>query len=189
MRKVSIQFECGHIIGTGGIFFGNEKAKIFMAGTSTNVRLPFSTDLVPAYSFIATTSLCVLSFIRVILCRSAFPQVPTTVIECIVIAMIAFFSLCAAENLAMHINGWMWTSGAKRFSSRIKICAPVPLREPVEIGGIDNGILSLSQRDQSYTWIRWLGNRVPLNSVLWHVLTSNENVLPNHHSTLEAVCS
>lgn len=188
--KFFVHLLCSSVINFGCRDYGSELTKEFVFAICADTNRPFISTFVPRNSFVSTCIVRWLFLVLYILCGCGLPQIFTTVIESIVVFVVSVFIFLTAEDLAVHFNcAWCAainrSDSVKTFHSGISLSAPIPLIEPVIVRCVDNRILSSCKRNQAVRWIRWLGNRVPLNSVLWHESSAKGFVLPSHFIIME----
>lgn len=102
----------------------------------------------------------------------ASAKVRTTIIQSVFVSMINVYRrICNSKNKTMHSES-ATPSHVERSRTRVPICIPVPLVQPLEIGGIDNRVLALRERNQLVGWVKRLGHGVSCHTA-FHRCTSN----------------
>lgn len=118
--------------------------------------------------------------ILAILGMSAFANILPPIIEGVVVSVVCLLFIVAAKNQTGHFPATLFGS-VKTFGSLIPMCLPLPLRQPSEVGGIDNGILTLRETNQAVRWIGWLGDLVSRYAESRHESSEKGFVLPSHY--------
>ena len=176
LSETSQSGRIGEIAEKIALCFGTCADCIFLFGKTADMRVldsshPTINTRNPLYPFnfigIAKFS------VAAILCMTTSTQILSSIIESIMISVVALFIHCTPKNHAMHRNNRFSfsvskRSGIKTFRVPAPLRVPVPLVQPIEVGSINNSVLALRKRDEAYRLIFWLRNRVPLNTVLWH---------------------
>jgi hypothetical protein len=101
---------------------------------------------------------------------STFAKIIPSIIQAIAVAVVALLAIITSQYQSMH--SYFWSAIVNLIGSqcieftglRVLICPPIPLREPVKITSINDGILALRERDQSVGCIKRLDNRVSFNA-------------------------
>lgn len=114
-----------------------------------------------------------------ILGGGAFAKILASIVQGVVIAMIPAFAFLSTKNLFMHCDvpvGIVLPLGIETLCASIPVREPTPLREPVEVIGINDCSLPLSQSNVAIGCMERLNNCVPWQRRAGHVHTSNVNV-------------
>lgn len=171
-----MQFDSGFIVGTGGIFGGNEISKMKQLAAYSNSSSPvpplgtFNTH--PLVASLVTT---LYATIPIILTRFAFPEITAAIMQCIAILMVTPLPLLAIKNEGMHGNfaaSLVFPLRIKALIPWVEFSSPIPLIKPVKILSIDNGVLTLRQGNQSVGLVKRLNNCVSFYAA-FHRSTSN----------------
>lgn len=178
MSKFAVVFFGGFIVSMGSIFWTMKSTYIFRSVVHTDLREPDFPALIPKNTFVATGVGARHFDISAVLGPSAFSEILPSVIQGVVVLMIAFLlSFFAAKNHAMHVqSSWIWialaTFAAANSIETSSIWTPprepIPLIQPLEIFGIDNRGLSLSQGNKSVRLVQRLSNGMPLLRLSGH---------------------
>lgn len=139
-------------------------------------------------AFVSACIVSRLTSIPSVLGYGAFANVFSAIIQSVVIFMVADLGRFKPKYRSMHFHGRLFPInkrfplGIVSFSPRTPDGTPIPLREPLKISGVHDGILSLRKGNEFNRLIFWLRNGVARHSSLWHVPTSigicNAAILP-----------
>lgn len=149
---------------------------------------PFFIFFVPIHSFMSCSVIRLNFVITCILWSSSFPQISSTVIQRVPVAVVGFLSWFTPENFSSHINCIPFSvfailaHGIKAFGFWTPMGAPIPLVEPRIVGSSNHCVLPLRKRDDLVRWVLRLDDRVAFHvagiNSLWHRFTSNGPLLP-----------
>lgn len=188
MGKFTIELLCCFIVGVCCFFWRTKFTKEVFFSVYSNTGLPFSCRFIPTDSSVSacirSTHFCVIS----ILCMCGFTEIPSSIIECVAIFVVSFFLWCAVQNNSVHTNYFPFVSsdGIKAFGVVIPLSTPVPLVEPFEIFGVNDGVLPLRQWDKAIGLVERLNNCVSFHAA-FHWSTSNGLLKFSRYFTLEGV--
>jgi hypothetical protein len=125
--------------------------------------------------------------ILMVLRQGTLAKICSTVVERIVVAMVANFSFGAVQNHAMHAYKCSFPIWQLNVANRIKALRvaipqsmPTPLREKFVITNIDGGDFVLREWDESVRLGSWLGNRGTLLCPSGHKSSAKGFVLPSY---------
>jgi len=136
---------------------------------------PFAVSLVPTNSTESTCVVTLNSSVGLILRRRTLSYIFSAIVERIMISVVRLFTFGTSEYLPMHRYEKMIGSCPhciEALRQRIPVCNPIPLRKPLEICSIHDGILILCQRDKAVRFIKRLSDCVAFHTV-FHIPTSN----------------
>lgn len=145
MRKFPEPLFRNFIVGTRRIFGSWKHAEIFILPICTNLCPPFPALGMPRHPLESTAILSIGFFVLAILGVRALPKIFFTVVERIVIFVVSLLPRCTSQNQRMHRDRmpFDFSAGVKTSGVRCPMCNPIPLRKPLKIFGIHNGILAL----------------------------------------------
>src|SRR6266705_6153612 len=100
-----------------------------------------------------------------ILMICALAKILTPIIKRLSITMICFFSRTEAKDYAMHRHHFLSnrSTGVKTVRVSSPYGIPIPLIEPLKISSINDGVLSLCERDKTVGCVKRLDNLVPFH--------------------------
>ena len=177
ISKLAKQFLGFCVVCTGRIFGHRKQPQAPTSSFEQNPRVPLFAlrPRMERYALETTHVGFASSTIACVLRIEALTKICASIIESIAIAMVSLFSRFTAQYQAMHshFSFTVWrTQHIEASSSGIFIHDPIPLRKPLKIGPINNGILALREGNQSVGLVLRLDNRVSFNSA-FHWSTSN----------------
>jgi hypothetical protein len=161
--------KCSGIIGAGCVLSAAKTSNTKRLSFVINFRTPPFIFFNPVDTLVATS--VVLSYASVVrvLEVATFAEIFFSVVQSVVITMVNFLAILTACYNMVHPNKNPKTTtrnlphGAKGFGHRIPMSTPVPLREPLEILGVNDSILATRERNISERLVKRLGNRLPLD--------------------------
>jgi hypothetical protein len=159
------------VVGACRIFWRSVTPDVFMPFVQMNLCNPMSLRSIPIDPF---ESRCVarrFKSVALILRRSAFAKIVTTVVKPIMVFMVHSFIRLATKDESVHPDVFRDSPPqcVKCFCVTVPIRAPRPLVEPLKISGIHQSILSLRQRDKTVGWVGRLSNGVSwFHAESWH---------------------
>lgn len=187
MSKSAKLFFSDFIVGAGR-FFGRMKITVKMSfATILNANFPYSTFLTEPYSLKSGTAVFPWFTIKAILGMGTLTKILATIVERISVFMVAFFPWFTFKNLTMHGDRSMSSNGpsnVKTFGAIRPYRIPIPLREPLKVSSINNGILALRKSNKTIGWVRRLSNKVSLHPAFWHGLTSSKVLQLSRYSII-----
>lgn len=181
ISKLSIVLFRHDIVSESGLLNGRKATKISTVSIDIDSHHPFIAPVIPRNSFESSLVIATDSGVTHIFMPIAFPQIFSTIIECVVVAMISFFFFGALENFAVHLYNCIllfFPPCIKSFALAAPICIPIPLREPLKIFGINNRILPLCERNESERLIERLDDCVAFHAAFRHWSSCKGLLLP-----------
>ncbi len=174
MGKFSMQTFCGFIVSNRSFCSRNEQTDVMSFSSGLYTCLPFIALIVPTDSLEAAP-IFMWSAILFVLRWRTLSEIAATVIERIVIPVIAILIHGAIKNNSVHVNHRIFTAHSiKTFRMRAPKRTPVPLRESCKIFCVHKGILISGQGNKFVRFVQRLSDCVSSHAVLWHRFTSNE---------------
>jgi hypothetical protein len=141
-----------------------------------NAHFPTPPTLAPADSLESSRTVNAGFTIPTILYVRAFAKILTSIVQRISVLVIPFFERSAFKDLPLHGDGRVPSSdcpgSVEAFRAIRPDGIPVPLRKPLEVGGVHDGILSLRKRDKFYRLVKRLDYSMSLHA-FFHRCTSN----------------
>lgn len=181
MSKFSLVELSSNIVSPSCFFFSIEAAESYMSTLIINPGTPFFTSWAPNDTFESALAVYLCLTVAHILSPRTFSDVIFSVVKRVVVFVVSMFLGFTSNNLSMHIYiFFIFTISYGVKITRIHCDAPIPLRQADKVFGIDNGYFASRKWNVAVKWVRWLGNRGPLNSALWHVPTPIGMCLPSH---------
>lgn len=186
MSELTVVLLGSLIVSLCGLFRGVIRSKVRSGPFVRNPSNPLSHCFVPVDSLeptsVARHFLSILSVLR----GRTFPKIFASIIDCIPVSVISKFTGVAAKKKTVHID--ISAICSSRLSPhRIKTVRvgipdgiPIPLREPSEIVGVNDGVLALRERNKSVRFVERLRHFVSDNTSFKHLPTSSWNVLRSH---------
>jgi hypothetical protein len=174
-----INFSC-IIVSVGRKFGCCEMANKSPDSSSRNLGFPFSLRLVPRYAFESARIISILCAVPSVLQTRTLAKIRFSVVECIVILVITLFVWLAAENCPVHQDSFssFHSLGVETLRILAPERAPIKLRKPLKIFGVNNGILPLRKRDQTVGLIKRLGHCVTFHAGFEHLSSLKGRLLP-----------
>jgi len=157
------------IVRYRGFLFRVEVAKIYFLVVFVNYRSPLAALVRNEVdAFISRSVICLKAFIAGILATCTFAKVQLAIVQAVQIFVVTVLPhKCSVHSQHLlsflSIRRWFHPDCIKTASSTLSFdSTPRPLRQPIEIFGIDNRILALRERYQPERLIKRLSNRVSL---------------------------
>ena len=161
---------CGIIIGKSGPLGGLVSSKIFLFPTHFNSCLPSFPNLVN--SFIFRCGRIIFLSIAIVFSKRTFSKVLPAVVQSIAIFVIGQFLRLTPKNYSMHIDFRGESYGVETPTTWNPQGTPIPLIQPLKIGGIYDGVLALRQCDKTIGLVKRLSDCVAFHAVginsSWH---------------------
>jgi hypothetical protein len=161
MSKLTKVFFRGSIVSVGRFLGAIERAEVDALAIWSYIRIPFPAFFIPTHTLetrsVSRTSLHILMILR----SAASTQVASSIVQRIVVAVIAFIPRSAPRQYAMHSDEsssfasdhHRFTDCIEAFRSIIPERVPLPLRQKGNIFLIDDGHLTLRKWDKR--WFHW----------------------------------
>lgn len=173
------------VIGVRRFFFGREASQMYALVIERDECSPSLGKGTPKNTLINATGNFCLKTIATILSIRTLSKIFSSVVQSVVIPVVAFFSSFAPGDDSVHSDGFSICTpvNVEILGRWTPIRGPVPLRKPVEVLNVDNRVLSLRQWDKSVRFIEWLNNFVSDNTLLGHVLPPSRMCFSRYFST------
>lgn len=183
MGKLTKMVRSSDIVSARRFLFRGEEPKMKQSFIDPDRGLPFSDSFVPSGTLVATCTVLTQFLVSHIQRVRALSEILSTVIQRVMVFVVAFFPAFAIKDYTRHRIGnsaascTNSTGSSKARSFAIPNRAPVPLRQPLKVFQIDNGILALRQGNQSIGLVKRLKNNMALDLIgsafVGHRSTSN----------------
>jgi hypothetical protein len=176
-RKFAKDFECLFVVCSRCLNYVRKFTDVLIAYSDGITVVPHSSEDSLESRRIVTAK----SRIRLVLTIRAWAKIGSAIIKTVTVSVVNLFTI-SADNLAVHSNLTIPIAPkcVKTKPNCLAMSDPVPFREPLIVGSVYDGILSLRERDQAVGWIERLSNGMALvlrTALSGHVLTSNENLV------------
>jgi hypothetical protein len=142
---------------------GIEETEVLSLATTADDGCPSAGIFKKISSLVAARIVAVLALIVVIANRS-IPQVLAAVVQRIVVFMIDNPKLRAKQPMHFYSTTAPATPSIVGLHVLTPVGVPIPLQQPLEIGGINNRILSLRESDKTVGWVERLSNCVTFHA-------------------------
>ncbi len=183
MCKPAMLFNLCHSACKESVILIAEITEVCAFSICVYVCLPNLISTVPYHTGIPAFVVFVAPAILAILLASSYAKVVAPIVQCVAVTMIAlYFWISQTENKTMHQWPIVRSPSIKRMSRYIPECVPIPTHQPFIVESINNGNVAICQRNKFDRLIERLDNRLALDSILGHDLTSNEMAVFNRIS-------
>lgn len=183
MSEFTMILFCCFVISMGCFFGGEKESQVFVNLATVYSCCPTTARTTPRNSFESTRVIALWSSIPLALSPSASAKILFSHVQCVVINVISFFVWITVKHCSVHENTFYRTvrfvsSSVKAFSALVPAGVPIPLRKPLKVFSVNNGVLSLRKWNQAVRLVERLGYCMSLHAVLEHWSTSNGLLLP-----------
>lgn len=173
--EFAVLFLRGFIVGARRFFLRGEAPKKSVVFPGTDLRHPLAA--IERHAFVPRLVARINRSIGEVLRGGTWAEIAPPVIEGVAVGVIGRI----ASNYGVHVNR-LAMPFRHLVSDRVEATgcprqgAPIPLRQPLKIGGVHNSVLTFCKRDESDRFVLRLDNFVSRYTGLAHGLTSNEIV-------------
>ena len=168
------------IISFRSILSRSKASKVGRFPIHSDTAFPLPHVFIPTHSSIAAFAGRPRSRVALVLRARGLAQILSSIVECVMVPVVSFFDRDAIKDFTCHPNACFAVVSVRVKTSGvwIPVSAPIPLAEPIKISGIDDGVLSLSQRNQTIGLVLRLDDCMTFHAVFSHRFTSNGLMLP-----------
>ena len=163
-RKLTVKFSSGFIVSQGCLLWSAEQSEMVKFPFVRYAHYPFIPKWI--YAFVSGLVVYLRFSIAAILKRTAYHKIFSAIIKGVSVGVIN--ETVNAENKPMHLN-YAATSRPscciEIVPTRIFVSKPIPLIQPLEISGINDGVLISRQWNKAVRFVSRLNNCVFLHAV------------------------
>lgn len=157
----------GFIIGAGSSFSVPKTSQMNTLTIDSYSRAPRISAITTINTLIFAGFLSFLKFLILCVLRyRRLSEIGATIVKGVVVNVISFFRWATAKDFLVHPQ---CTAGPSSLRIIIAILfskyKPIPLRKPLKVSGINDGIFTLRQRNQSVGLVERLDNLVSFHAV------------------------
>jgi hypothetical protein len=159
------------VVGDGGFFTRRKETKVRTLFIDPDIGTPLLRCLVPRDALISTAIVLLHFLVLAILCAGTFTQVRPSIVQCVMVSVVSFFSRTATKDQPMHVNpcptprSAINPPGVESIGGLVPDSVPIPLTQPRKILGIYDGILFFSEGDKTIGLVERLDNCMSLHAV------------------------
>jgi hypothetical protein len=163
-----MQFESGFVVGLGGFLRIPKMSKVSALVIKNNCCGPFSRLANPGYSLKPRSVVLGSPSILTVLRNCGLTQIAFSVIKAVFVYMVGQFRILESEDDPVHKDlaapMALRAIGIISKATRSFYYRPIPLREPLKVVHIDDGIVPLRKGDKAIRLTKRLNNRMPFHA-------------------------
>jgi len=150
----------GFVVRACSVLFRFVNAQISLFVRYVDGCTPFLQSFVPTYASIATSISFRQRLVMYILRMRTKTKIVSSAIQSVAVRVVNFTAVITSDYYTMHVNPRTFGISTGVDFSIIERNMPQPLRQPLKVCGIDDGSISLRERNKSVGLVQWLNDFV-----------------------------